>query len=84
MKSMTVRLPDDLVTRLDEESRRRGVSRSDVVRERLEQYGDSPATVESFEAIADLIGTVDDLSPEASRRTKRLLETTGYGRKRPR
>jgi Arc/MetJ-type ribon-helix-helix transcriptional regulator len=37
MKSLTIRLPDDLADRLERESQHRGVSKSDVVRERLSQ-----------------------------------------------
>jgi Arc/MetJ-type ribon-helix-helix transcriptional regulator len=35
MKSVTIRLPEDLVADLQAESRERGVSVSDVMRERL-------------------------------------------------
>jgi Arc/MetJ-type ribon-helix-helix transcriptional regulator len=37
MKTLTVRLPDSLVTEIEEESRSRHISKSDVVRERLHQ-----------------------------------------------
>jgi predicted transcriptional regulator len=37
MKSLTIRLPDALAERLEEESRQRRISKSDVVRERLSQ-----------------------------------------------
>lgn len=35
MKSLTIRLPNELAERLERESRDRGVSKSDLVRERL-------------------------------------------------
>jgi predicted transcriptional regulator len=35
VKSLTIRLPDELAERLERESRDRGVSKSDLVRERL-------------------------------------------------
>jgi hypothetical protein len=35
MKTLTIRLPDQLAERLEQESRDRGMSKSDVVRERL-------------------------------------------------
>jgi hypothetical protein len=41
MKSLTIRLPNELAERLERESRDRGVSKSDLVRERLSQ--DAPA-----------------------------------------
>lgn len=37
MKTLTIRLPDVLVTEIEHESRSRRVSKSDVVRERLHQ-----------------------------------------------
>jgi hypothetical protein len=37
-----------------------------------------------FNAIADLVGSVDDLPPDVSASRKRRLKATGYGRKRPR
>ena len=84
MKTITVRLPEALVTQIAEDSRRRGVSRSDVVRERLEvgiTHGSGGST---FESIADLVAAVDGLPEDLSARRKSYLKTTGYGRKRPR
>jgi Arc/MetJ-type ribon-helix-helix transcriptional regulator len=84
MKLITVRLPAPLVADLDAESRVRGVSRSDVVRERLER-GDRPSgRAAAVEAIADLIGSVDRLPADVSGRKKHYLRQTGYGRTRPR
>ncbi len=37
MKTLTIRLPDSLARRIEEESLTRGVSKSDIVRERLDQ-----------------------------------------------
>lgn len=37
MKSITVRLPDKIAAQIDHEATARGVSKSDVIRERLEQ-----------------------------------------------
>lgn len=85
MKTLTVRLPESLVADLEAEAHARELSKSDVVRERLERA--SPALKESGSpayAIADLIGSVDGLPADLSARTKHYLRTTGYGRKRPR
>lgn len=86
MKIVNVRLPAALLGRIEAEARARGISKSDVVRERLESaegYG-SP-NPPSFEAIADLIGSVDDdLPADLSSRKKHYLAATGYGRKRRR
>ena len=83
MKSLTVRLPESLVAEIDAESKRRGLSKSDVVRERLETGG-SEARIPSFDSIADLIGAVEGLPEDLSGRKKEYLKTTRYGRKRPR
>ncbi len=86
MRTVTVRLPDSLAAEIDVESRRRRISKSDVVRERLEAgagYGNT-ARSGSFDRIADLVGSVDALSPDLSARKKQYLKAAGYGRKRPR
>lgn len=85
MRSLTVRLPDQLVTEIEAESRDRNCAKSDVVRERL-QRGAEPRSNSSagLILIADLIGSVDGLPADMSERKKRYLRTTGYGRKRNR
>ena len=82
MKTLTVRLPEALVAQIEAESRRRKLSKSDVVRERLTHAitGRRPS---SLEAIADLIGSVSGLPPDLSARKKHYLRG-GYGGKRPR
>ncbi len=82
MKSLTVRLPDVLLAQLDAESRERKVSRSDVVRERLEAATGWSRPRFAFDVIADLVGSVDDLPADLSARKKEYLKDTGYGRKR--
>jgi Arc/MetJ-type ribon-helix-helix transcriptional regulator len=85
MKTLTVRLPEALVVQIEAESRRRKLSKSDVVRERLASAPHSGRRQpSSFEAISDLIGSVDGLPRDLSARKKKYLESTGYGRKRPR
>ena len=86
MKTLTVRLPEALAAEIEAESRDRGMSKSDVVRERLERAPrKSQRTPPSFAAIADLIGSIgDDLPADLSARYKHYLKTTGYGRRRPR
>ena len=58
MKKLTVRLPEALVAQIETESRRRKLSKSDVVRERLTRPEKSrrrnPALLD---AIADVIGS---------------------------
>src|SRR3954447_20811154 len=85
MKTLTVRLPEALIAQIESESRRRKLSKSDVVRERLTReprsLGEQPNTLD---AIADLIGSVDGLPSDMSARPKNYLKSTGYGHKRPR
>jgi Arc/MetJ-type ribon-helix-helix transcriptional regulator len=85
MKSLTVRLPESLVAQIDAESRERKLSKSDVVRERLEA-GAEPGRHRSsqFHSVADLIGSVQGLPADLSARKKDHLKATGYGRKRRR
>jgi Arc/MetJ-type ribon-helix-helix transcriptional regulator len=83
MKTLTVRLPEVLVAQIEAESRRRKLSKSDVVRERLSRAEElrRPA---SLDAIADLVGSIDGLPRDLSARTKKYLKSTGYGDKRTR
>lgn len=83
MKTLTVRLPEALVAQIEAESRRRKLSKSDVVRERLTATGEArqPALLD---AIADIVGSVEGLPRDLSARTRKYLKSTGYGEKRPR
>ena len=83
MKTLTVRLPEPLVADIEAESRGRKISKSDVVRERLERPPRRRRTA-SLHAIADLIGSVDGLPADLTTRKKKYLHATGYGQKRPR
>ena len=85
MKTLTVRLPEPLAAEIEAESRGRKISKSDVVRERLQSVtGPARRQAAPLDAIADLIGSVDGLPPGLSARKKRYLRATGYGRKRSR
>ena len=85
MKTLTVRLPEPLVTDIEEESRGRKISKSDVVRERLELAPrKNKRRAASLNAIADLIGSVDGLPADLSARKKDYLRSTGYGKKHSR
>ena len=85
MKSLTVRLPEALVADIEEESRGRRVSKSDVIRERLRVPArSSRSRGTSADSIADLVGSVDGLPADLSARTKAYLRATGYGRIRTR
>ena len=83
MKTLTVRLPEPLAAAIEAESRGRRISKSDVVRERLQLASTTPRRAGvPPEAIADLIGSVDGLPADLSARKKRYLRATRYGRKR--
>ncbi len=85
MKSLTIRLPDPLITEIEVESRRRKLSKSDIVRERLTRGVASPhSRPAAIDAIADLIGSVDGLPADLGARKKKYLLAAGYGRKRSR
>ena len=74
-----------MVAEIEEESRERKMSKSDIVRERLRtgpKRGRQRAA--SLDGIADLIGSVTGLPADLSSRMKDYLKSTGYGRKRPR
>jgi hypothetical protein len=81
MRTLTVRLPDELAAQIEAESRARKLSKSDIVRDRLTSSKSSPAV--SIDDIADLIGSVKGLPADLSANKKKYL-MAGYGRKRPR
>ena len=85
VKTLTVRLPETLVADIEAESRERKVSKSDIIRDRLQSAGKrTKRETAAFEAIADLIGSVDSLPPDLSSRKKHYLKKTRYGKKRHR
>jgi len=82
MKTLTVRLPEDLIAQIEAESQRRRLSKSDVVRERLTTRPSRGNRSTLLEAVADLIGSVDELPSDLSARKKKYLKSSGYGSKR--
>jgi hypothetical protein len=83
MKTVTVRLPDRLIAEIESEARRRKLSKSEVVRERLTsgaRFSRSPA--KSFDSIADLVGSVEGLPRNLSGQKNKYLKSTNYGRNR--
>ena len=75
-----MRLPDQLVTEIEAESRERNCAKSDVARERRER-GAGAASISSagLNLMSDLIGSVDGLPADMSGGTKRYLKTMGHG-----
>jgi Arc/MetJ-type ribon-helix-helix transcriptional regulator len=85
MKTLTVRLPEPLVSEIEAESRARKISKSDVVRERLRPSAASARRrPDPLHEIADLIGSVKGLPVDLSSRRRHYLTATGYGQKRAR
>lgn len=84
MKTLTVRLPESVVAEIDIEARRRKLSKSDIVRERLQAGPRRAPRSALLDSISHLIGSVDGGPEDLSARKKHYLKTTGYGRKRPR
>jgi Arc/MetJ-type ribon-helix-helix transcriptional regulator len=84
MKTLTVRLPEPLVASIESESRDRAISKSDVVRERLQSAAPRKRGAGAFETITDLVGSVRGLPHDLSSRKKAYLKSSGYGRKRSR
>jgi hypothetical protein len=88
MKMLTVRLPERIIADIEAASRQRNISRSDIVRERLESPypagNREPKTFNALDLISDLIGSVEGLPPDVGARKKHYLKITGYGKKRSR
>lgn len=84
MKTLTVRLPQSLIADIEAESRGRKISKSDVVRERIERAPRQRRRTASLDGITDLIGSVDGLPADLSSRKKEYLRASGYRQKRPR
>jgi hypothetical protein len=62
-RTVTVPLPDALADEIEAESRKRGVSKSDVVRERLERARAETGLPPQLHDIAELIGWIEDHLP---------------------
>jgi hypothetical protein len=84
VKTLTVRLSEALFAEIEAESRQRRRSKSDVVRERLTTSPTKLTVPPGYAAIADLVGSIDGLPADLSRRKKAYLKSMGYGRKRAR
>jgi hypothetical protein len=82
MKTLVVRVPDPLAAEIEAEARERRISKSDVIRGRLQRPQSRAGEPDRLAAIADLIGSVSGLPPDLSSRAKHYLRATGYGRNR--
>jgi Arc/MetJ-type ribon-helix-helix transcriptional regulator len=86
MKSRSFRLPDDIIEDIEAEARRRKVSATEVVRERLSGAASPATSRESWkDSLANFVGAVDELPHGGdSRNIKAALKASGYGRNRSR
>jgi predicted DNA-binding protein len=57
-RQLSMRLPADLATKLEQSAKRLKRKRSEVVREALEQYLDTQPEVRPIERVRDLLGSV--------------------------
>jgi len=75
VKSFTVRLPEQVIAAIEAEARARGVPKSDVVRERLQQYPAArprrPLTM--AEAAADILRKLDAGAKKTAHLPKRNI-----------
>jgi hypothetical protein len=85
METFAIRVPKKVVAGIKKEARERGVSASDVARERLATPGPN-AKPDPLADIRDLIGCIDDPSrpTDVSARVDYYLRKTGFGRDRRR
>jgi hypothetical protein len=87
VKTLTIRLPDSLVTEIEHESQARNVSKSDVVRERLRHPQRAASAGGNMrDLIGDLIGSVrnDGLPADLSSNKKKYLPALIRAKKRHR
>jgi hypothetical protein len=85
MKTLVLRIPDDLANELEAESKRTRLTKSEVARRRLMAAGSMEhERTGGFDLIADLIGTVAGAPADMSSRKKDYLKSKGYGKSRHR
>jgi len=83
MKTLSIRLSDELAGDIEAEALKRKISKSDVIRERLTRARSHGPGNAVLDEIGDVIGSVDGLPSDLSTNMKKYLKA-GYGRKRPR
>ena len=83
MKTLSIRLSDELAADIEAEAHKRRISKSDVIRERLSRAQSHGPRNAILDKIGDVIGSVHGLPSDLSANKKKYLKA-GYGRKRPR
>ncbi|MCF6312861.1 MAG: ribbon-helix-helix domain-containing protein [Verrucomicrobiales bacterium] len=71
MKTLTVEVPDPLLAEIEAAAQERRVSKSEIVRERLEQ-GQKPTAVTLWERMHDLVIDEKDLPKDLSTNQEHL------------
>ena len=86
MKTLVVRIPESVAAEIETIARARGVSKSEVARERLARPREATPGDDPLASIRDLIGSVesDDLPTDLSARKKHYLKAWGFGKERHR
>ena len=72
-RQLTMRLPADLATKLEQSVRRLRRKRSEVVREALEHYLESELEVRPIERVRDLLGSVASGRSDLGQRHREYL-----------
>jgi hypothetical protein len=83
MRTLVLRIPDDLAAEIEAEARRLNSTKSEVARARLAAGRDVNAA-HGFDLIRDLVGTDTGGPPDLSARKKHYLKAWGFGREKPR
>lgn len=78
---LSLRLPEDLMERLEATARRHRRSRSEIVRMAIEQFLDTEFTERPIERVRDLLGAVETGIPDLGERHREyLLKRLSRGR----
>lgn len=85
MKTLVLRISEELAAEIEDEARRLNRTKSEVARARLAAANGKPAGADesSFALISDLIGTEQGGPPDVSKRKKHYLRVRGYGDEKP-
>lgn len=77
MKTISLKLPDGLLQRLESESKQRRITKSQLVRESLEQaFGASGGPTSCFDLARDLAGSIKGLPADIATNPKYM---EGFG-----
>jgi hypothetical protein len=85
MKTLTLKLPDDLAAHIEAEARARKMSETDVALDQLGRLLKPTETgANTLKDIEHLFGSVKGLPSDLSANKKKYLKATGYGLNRSR